>query len=197
MENFNDIKSLWQTDRNIELPQIEKIKGVLSQFNQKRKQKNLFSVILLVCCLIMLLLLVCFATIKMWTTYFGIMLWVGIAFYSIYLKIRQQNKLSGLETLSNNDFLVALEKEETQTCVGKSKNQARLFIAWAIGFFLYIYEPASKNPHSLLIGYGSLIVFIIAVWFFYIPFMTKRYQKNIQKTITHINNLKSQIHENN
>lgn len=196
MENFNDIKTLWQTDRNIKLPQIEEIKGVLRKFNQNRKQKNLFSVILLVCCSIILLLLVCFATFKMWTTYFGIALWIGAAFYSIHLKIRIQNKFSGLETLSNNSFLIALEKEENQTCVGKSKNQALLFTIWAIGFFFYIYEPTSKNIYSLLIGYGSLIVFAIAVWVIYIPLMTKRYQKNIQKTITHINNLKSQLNEN-
>jgi len=195
MESFNDIKLLWQTNETTNLPQLADIEVVMRQYNKKRKKKTLLAVILLVCILIILFLLITFVTIKMWTTYFGIIIWMGLAFYSIYLKFRRQSKSSNFEALANNDFLIALEKEENQTCIGKSKNQALLFIAWAVGFSFYIYEVSANNTNSLVIGYGSLVVYIIAIWFFYLPFMKKRNQKNIQKMITHIKQLKSQINE--
>lgn len=196
MDSFEEIKSLWHTNETANLSQQAEIEAAMRKYNQQRKRKTFLAVALLVCCLIILVFLISFATFNMWTTYFGILFWMGIALFSIYLKILKQNKFSTLETRSNNDFLIALEKEENQTCTGKSKNQGLLFIAWAIGFFFFIYEPASKNVTSLFIGYGALIVYIVAVWVFYIPIMTKRYQRNMQNIIAHINSLKSQINEN-
>ena len=195
MEGFNNIKSLWQTSEFDNLPQIAEIEGIIYRYRQKQKLNNFLAIILVACILVTLFLLVSFAAFKMWSTYFGLVLFIGIAFNTFYSKIKRQDKLSDLETLSNNDFLIALEKEKNQTCIGKSRKQAILFIIWAIGFSFYIYEFISYSINYLLIGYGALMMIIMVIWFFYRPFMTKRYQKDIQKATSRINHLKWQIND--
>lgn len=196
MESFNDIKTLWHSDAVVSLPDMSEIENVMMGHSKKVKQINGILIFLLICCAATFLVLIAVAPFKMWTTYFGLIVFMGVTIYSIRLKIKKQRKFSRLETLSNNDFLAALEAEETQACSGKSRKIAILFSVWAIGFFFYIYEFVFACSEWLFIGYGSLIGLILILWFVYRPFMRKRYQKRIQKTIEKIQKLKTQIDEN-
>lgn len=72
---------------------------------------------------------------------------------------------------------------------------AVLFTFWAVGFFFYIYEFVFASTQWLLVGYGLLIGLILFMWFIYRPFMRKRYQRQIQKTIEKIHKLKTQLYE--
>ncbi len=191
METFRDIKSLWQSDELDNLPQLAEIEDLISKFSQKKKRNNILAILVLIVMIVMLFLVATYGEFEIWSTYFGIMLWVCMASYAFPLKIKKQNKLSGLETLPNHGFLNALENEENQVCIGKSKNQTQLFIIWMIGFSFYIYEIIHYSVNFLLLGYGALMIFIFVVWFLYIPFMVRGYQKSIQKTIDHVNRLRS------
>lgn len=196
MESFNDIKTLWHSDKSTELPDIVEMENVLMGHSKKVKQVNGIAILLLICCVVSLLILMAVSEFKMWTTYFGLILFMGVAFYSIYLKTKRQRKFSRMETLSNNAFLEALEKEESEAGNGKSMKITIVFILWAIGFFFYIYEFVLASSEWLIIGYGSLILLILLMWYVYRPFMRRLYQKRIQKTIEKIKNLKTQIYEN-
>ncbi len=196
MESFNDIKSLWQTDGFVDLPSSTEIEQTIKKYSRKKRRNNLLVISILACCLFTLVLIVKFDSFEMWSTYVGLLAFSIVGIYGIYTKLKKQNNLSSMETLSNNDFLSALEKQEKLTCIGKSRTQTILFIIWGVGFALYIYEFVSQNINHLLLGYGSLLVLSLMVWFFYLPYMTKRYQKDIQKTIHHIHHLKSQINDN-
>lgn len=197
MESFEDIKSLWQTDRFDNLPQVAEIESIIHKYSQKEKQRNILVMLFLSCIIITLFLMIRFDTFKMWSTYLGLIFFTGIALNTIYLKLKKQHKLADLDTLSNNDFLMALEKEENQACIGKSRHQKVLFIIWFSGFSFYIYEFIYSSINSLLIGYGALLLFSIVMWFFYIPFITNHYKKNILETINHINHLKAQFNDDN
>ena len=196
MDSFNDIKSLWQTDGIVDLPSPDDIKKAIHQYSHKNKRNNGFVIALLFCALIALVLVMSFGDFERWTTYFGLLILGGVGIYTVYTKLKKQNTLNHLETLSNSDFLTALEAKENRTCIGKSKTLTTLFIIWTIGFSFYIYEFVSQSTNYLIFGYSALFLFILFMWFVYQPFMTKRYQKDIQKTIQHINHLQSQIKNN-
>ncbi len=196
MESFTEIKSLWQTDELDDLPLMVEIEKVIRQYVKKSKRNNTIVILSLAGILTVSALLIRFADYNLWSTYSGMIIFMAIALYMILLKTRRQNKLADLETLSNNDFLSSLEKEEKQTCHGKSKNQTLLFIIWAIGFSFYIYEFIAHSIGQLLLGYGMLTILILSSWFIYRPYMARRYYQNIQKTVEHIHKLKSQINEN-
>ncbi len=196
MESFNDIKSLWHSGEAPKLPSKAEIENVMLTHGKKMKQINGLVIFLLICCAVTLMILIAAAPFKLWTTYFGLIVFMGVTIYSIRLKIKRQHKFLRLETLANNDFLDALEKEEENACNGKSRKMAILFSFWAIGFFFYIYEFVFASSEWLLIGYGSLVALILAMWFVYRPFMRRLYQKRIQKTIQKIQKLKTQIYEN-
>ncbi len=192
MDSFSDIKSIWQANTFNDLPHIGAIEEAIGQFNKKIKLKNLLAIILLGVMIITLCFLISLALFKLWTTYLGLFIFMGVAFYTVYLKIKRHSKFSHLETLPNNDFLFALEKESEQACIGKSKHRTLLFIVWVIGFSFYLYEFISTDINYLLLGYSVLLILCLVMWFVYRPWMTKRYQNNVRMTIDHINHLKSQ-----
>ena len=123
--------------------------------------------LLLACVLILSFLIVGLATFAMWSTYLGMIIFICVAFYGIYMRIKRRETLSEMESLSNMDFLTALEKKENQNCLNKSNQQTGLFISWALGFCLYIYEFILHRLDYLLLGYGALLSFILFVWFFF------------------------------
>lgn len=192
MENFNELKEIWKQDKFEGKPEVETL---IHQFNKKQKRINTRIILLIILILITVLFLLTGSHFKMWSTYLGLSIFSVLAFVLLKTKLRRQNKLNGFEGLSNADFLIELQKKEHQNCNTKSKQQVYRFLAWAFGFLLYIYEPASSSKESLFISYGVLSAYILAVWFFYLPFMERRYQKKIQRTINYIEYLKEQFDE--
>lgn len=194
MENFNELKEIWNQDRFDDKPEVE---IVIKQFNEEQKRINSRIILLLLLILLTLLFLLSGSYFEMWSSYLGLSIFAALAFVTLKIKLRRRNRLAGIENLSNADFLIELEKREHQNCSTKSKQQSYRFLAWAFGFLLYIYEPASSSKESLFISYGVLSAYILAVWFFYLPFMERRYQKKIQRTINYIEYLKEQFDEKN
>ena len=193
MENFNEVAMLWRSDSCMHVPDISKIELIVEEHQRKMKLNNVLVILLLLVILTAIGLLIAFAEFKMWTTYVGLIIWLGIAFSVMHSKLKRQDKLLNYEVLSNHQFLSALEDEETQNCVNKSFGQTILFILWAIGFSFYIYEFIIDEMTYLWSGYGALLCLILFVWFVYRPFMIRRYQHAIRKTIDQIIDLKSQI----
>lgn len=195
MTDFDELKSLWKTEGSNNILKMEQIERSMRQFSRNKKKKNSLGIVLVALVLIALIIFITDSTYELWTSYFGLALLAGIVAGSLYLRATHQNKLSKLETLSNHDFLQTLEKEEYKTCMGKAQNQARLFIAYIIGAFFFLYESASDSLNYLLAAYGILLLFLLFAWFVIRPISAKFYQRDIQKTITHIRRLQSQMQD--
>jgi hypothetical protein len=196
MENFDEIKSIWKNEPNGLISSDIIIDNIIKQHMRKKQKKNIINSILLFVLLLILIYLIGFASFQMWTTYLGLSVFFIVTFYIIYLRGKRYSKSSNIDFLDNNEFLSTLEKEKNETCIGKKKQQTSLFIFYAIGFGLYIYETASQSTTSLIIGYGALIIYLLAAKFFYFPFIAKRNQSKTNEIIKKINSLRHQFKEN-
>jgi Ca2+/Na+ antiporter len=195
MENFNEIKSIWENGHTDSIISNITIDDVIKQHIRKKRNKNINNMILLFLMLVTLVLLIGFASFQMWTTYFGLSIFLMVTCYLIYLRRNGRSKISDLELLDNNEFLSTLKEEKNKTCVGNTKQQTNLFILYAIGFGFYIYETASKSITSLLIGYGVLAIYLLAAKFFYFPLIAQRNQRKTDEIIKQINALQNQYDE--
>lgn len=195
MENFSELQSLWLVEEPHSVLPADEIENVSKQFVEKQKRKNVLIMLLLAMLIITSIWLLSWAQFALWTTDLGILIFATLAAWMVNLRLSRQNEWSHLEPLSNSEFLNKLQQKTHETCIGKSDTQAKLFSFWAIGFCFYIYEFVSASLTYLLLGYGMLLSFVLIVWFVYRPFMKRRYQKDIQKTINRINHLKSQIED--
>ncbi len=195
MEEFDKIKATWKNQHSKSSANDININHIIKKYAQKernRKLKGLFIVFMLLAVLVYLLV---FADFQLWTTYVGLSIFVLVTIYLIYTKLNKGHKVSSIELMDNNEFLSSLKNDET--CVGSTKQQTGLFIFYAIGFGFYIYETASKDSTTLIIGYGALVVYLLAANFFYFPLMAKRNQRKKEEIINQISTLQNQFEENN
>ncbi len=195
MENFNEITSIWQTNAPAYSYPVDEVKKVMQRYSQKKKSQNIAMLLLAALLLIALIYLIQSAEFKMWSSYLGLSLFAVVALKAVHAKMKGHEMLTHLEELSNQEFLKELEQSEQQSCVGKARRQAILFVVWALGFSFYIYEIVWATNY-LLWSYVALSLFIAFVWWVYRPFIQKRYQKASHDTITHIQHLTYQIYEN-
>ena len=196
MENFNEIKSIWENEHTDLSSSEISIDKLIKEDIRKKKAKHIANLLLLFFLVVILICLIGFASFQIWTSYLGLSIFLVLSFYLIYLKINKNSKVSDLELLDNNEFLSTLKKEKNETCVGNIKQQTNLFIFYAIGFGFYIYEIASKSMTALIIGYSALIIYLLVAKFFYFPLMAKRNQRKIDEIIKRINSLHYQFKEN-
>lgn len=194
MENFKELQALWLADMP-DFPKVEEIEAQIRRFNRSKKLNNQLMLLLIVALIVLSFGLLYLADYKMWTSYLGIVLWIGIAFRLIYSKFKRKRIIAELEELPSNEFLKALENEVRNKKAGKSTTQSVLYSIWALGFIFYLYEFSHNSTSLMVLAYSALILFAIFIWFVYQPFMTKRYYKSIQKTIDHIQYLKKQLDE--
>jgi hypothetical protein len=194
MENFKDLQALWLADRP-DFPKVEEMEGHIRRFNRRKRTNNLLLLVFLLLLVVFSFGILYLAAYQMWTSYLGIVLWIGIGFRLIYSKLKRKRIIAELEDLPSNEFLKALENEVENKSEGKSTTQALLYSIWALGFILYLYEFTHNSNSLMIISYAALMLFAIFIWVVYRPFMTKRYFKSIQKTIDHIQYLKKQLDE--
>ncbi len=195
MEKFSELQSLWLTNIPDSLPKFAKMEQIILQYRQKETKSNIFTLSIGVVVIGVLLVIMIISDFRLWSTFVGLGLFMILAGILVYVKIKNQVELSNLETLSNQKFIVRLEREEQETCIGKSNFQTALFMFWATGFAFYIYEFISDQMTLIILGYSALVLFGAIMWFLYRPYMTRRYQKNIQKTLNHIKKVKFQMNE--
>lgn len=195
MENFEELKSIWQNkSTSLNLVDIS-IENIIKQHIRKKQRKRLYNLILLFILLGITISLMVFASFHMLSTYLGLSIFLVVTLYIIYLRGKGYSKSSNMDFLDNSEFLSTLEKEKNETCIGKKKKQTYLFIFYSIGFGLYIYETASKNTTSLVLGYGALIIYLLAAKFFYFPMIAKRNRRKVDEIIKRINSLQHQFTE--
>lgn len=195
MENFNGIKSIWEQELKVSNSNDIAIDSIITQHIRNKKHKKIANSILLFTLLIIIVYLIGFTGLHMWTTYAGLFIFFIVSCYLIYIKWNKSSGTSDLELLDNQDFLSALKREKDETCVGTIRQQTRLFIFYAIGFGFYIFEIASRNLDTFLIGYGALLVYLLAVKFFYFPLIARRNRRKADQVINRINALQHQFEE--
>jgi len=193
MDSFDNIKKEW-LNQNSKSPlndiNLSHIIKKYTQNERNRRMKGLFLAFILIVVLVYLLV---FAHFQLWTTYVGLSIFILISIYLIHVKLRKVNKVSSIELMDNNEFLSTLKSEES--CMGSTKQQTNLFIFYAIGFGFYIYETASQDSTSLIIGYGTLVVYLVVAKFFYLPFMARREQKEKENIVNQLTTLQNQFKE--
>ena len=193
MDNFDEIKNVWQNQKMESLPSISSINKAIKGYHNSRKREIVFLVFLSVICLTAMIWVMVDYKSNLWTTRIGESLFIGIGLYLFFSKYKLLQKNKQEELLSASDYLDALKKKSEKEALNKS--QPILFMILSIGFFFYLYEMLSESKPQLIFGYSILFLFLIFTWFVYRPFKIKSRQNKIQNLLTKIDHLKNQTNE--
>ena len=195
MEEFKELKELWQSEKAENLPSSAAFNHSLQEYQRKQSYRLLAVIAGLSVCLFLMVYLVISTTIHNWQNLSGSILIIVVTLYIIYFKYNSWRRKKNQELLSSHDYIEELRKEKIHANNNFPYKHAIALFGLFIGFCLYLYPVLSKNFNRIILGYSSIILFFLFAWFIYRPFMKKQYWKKNAHYINHINNIKNQLNE--
>lgn len=195
MENFDDIKSIWQLEKADQLPHADEIEKVAKVFKMKKANKAKTLIGLLIGCILGYIAVWIGLENVLWTTRVGLIISVLAILYVLWFKYQELKKEDQAESLNSAAFLTQLKLE----LINKKEEQARMMIfilLFFVAYAFFIYEKVAVNSQLLFKGYSILVVVVGIFWFVFRPLSYRYYRKSIQKTITQIENIQHQINFN-
>jgi hypothetical protein len=192
MEKFNDIKSIWHSEKASQLPAADEFVVLVNKYKSKRSRKSFFLLLMLIVCFVLFVNVWFRYNASLWTTKVGEVLVFAIILYQIFYQYVDLKKKKKEESLNISMFLFNLKKEVTEKNEEKKHILFSLsFLCLAYGFF--IYENASGSLQSLIIHYTLLLVIFAFLWFVYRPFASRSQQESVKMMLIKIEKLQKQI----
>jgi 1,4-dihydroxy-2-naphthoate octaprenyltransferase len=183
MNDFEDIKQLWDSNNTLDMPNLEQTQTVIKKYQSKKKQNAFLVTILFILCGIAFVLIIILHNPSLWTTTVGEIL-ILIGFISgIILKLKTLKSISKNELKSNKDFLEDLIKIGIQN---KTKLNWHLIISvllLVIGYGFFIYEKIKENKTELILSYLGIALFTLGMYFIFRPFVRKISNNKVEKMI--------------
>jgi hypothetical protein len=192
MENFDDIKVLWHSEKARQLPAVDEFVVIVNKYKRRRRHISNWSLGLLFICVFGFAAVWFGYKSTMWTTRLGQVLIFAAFFYVIYLTCRDLQKKKKEESMDSGFFLATLKKEVAEE--NEVKKRILIFLSMiCVGYGFFIYEKASGSMQSLIIRYTILISVICFFWFIYRPLVNRLYQKSVKKMLAKIEEIQNQI----
>jgi len=193
MDNFDEIKNIWQNQKTESLPSIASINKAIKGYQAKRKREVVFLVFLAAVCILAMIWVMIDYESYLLTTRIGESIFIFLGFYLLISKLNLLKKKKQEELLNSTDYLDDL-KERSQKEASNESQPVPFFIS-VIALIIYMFEKLSTSQSLLIIGYFIVCLFVVFIWFVYRPFMIKRKQSKIQNLLDKIDNMKEQTNE--
>ena len=193
MDNFDEIKNIWETQKDEKAPSFKQISKAIKRYQSQRKKKIVSLIALSILCLTAMGYVMVDYHSHLWTTRIGEILFLLVGIYLLYFNLNLFTKKKHEEMLNTNDYLDVFKKNSKREVMNESR--PLLFIIASVAFFLYVYEILFDSKTQLIIGYSILIAFLAIMWFVVRPRQLKRKLTKIQKLLDKIDTINTQSNE--
>lgn len=196
MQNFDELKNLWQTTKN-DLPSAKEILAQIETVRKKMIRKNILGITLLSLTFVFIIWIGIHYDFEIITTKIGILITLISILIGIVFNTKLANMLlkQGDPTLDNNHYLQQLIEFRNEQRKFQTKGISLYFILLTTGLMLYMYEFASRDLTFGIIAYGITLAWIAFNWFYIRKKTIAKHEKeinqqieNIEKLITNIEN---------
>jgi hypothetical protein len=190
MQNFDELKNLWQTTKN-DLPSAKEILAQIDTVRKKMIRKNIFGITLLSLTFIFIIWIGIHYDFEMITTKIGILITLISIIIGIVFNTRLANMLlkQGDPTLDNNHYLQQLIEFRNQQRRIQTKGISLYFILLTSGLMLYMYEFAARDLKSGITAYSITLGWIAFNWFYIRKKTIAKHEKEINGQIENIEKL--------
>lgn len=169
MQNFDDIKNLWQQSAgSSDLPSAKEVLAEIALVRKKMIRKNLLAIITLALTFGFIAWIGVHYHFESISTNLGIVITLiaivtGIIFNTqLASRLLKQNDPS----LSNSEFLQQLIAFRSQQRLLQTKGISAYFILLTAGILMYMYEFASRDLRFGIIAYCVTLAWIAFNWFY-------------------------------
>lgn len=197
MENFDNIKNIWNSEKAENIPQLTEINNEMLKYKAKTKQSLHFWFYLLLLSAVTMFCVLVFNETEMISTIAGEMMIMLTIIYVIfnYIKLIIQKRVN--DFINNKDYLNLLKQERINDLSLKKKSQITSFLLLFLSYGLFCYEIFSKSTKTLIIGYSIFIVIMAVLWFVYKPYWDKKRKKSNEILINKVEILINQMDNEN
>ena len=187
MNDFENIKQLWNSNNTVDIPNLEQIQMVIKKYQSKKKQNALLLTILFVLCGFVLAFIF-HKPLSITTTLGEILISIGFILGMI-LKLNTLKKFTKIELKSNKDFLEDVIKVSAQKKSKTNWLQIITVLLLAIGYGFYIHQEIKDNQTSMILSYLGITLFAFGMYFIFRPYVNRNSKKKIQKMLNEIKSL--------
>ena len=190
MQNFDELKNLWQTTKN-NLPSAKETFAQIASARKKMIRKNILVIIALSLTFAYLIWIGAHYDFEMITTKLGILIALISIIIGIIFNTKLANKLlkQGDPTLDNNSYLQQLIEFRNQQRVIQTKGITLYFILLTSGLILYMYEFAVRDLQLGVISYSITLAWIAFNWFYLRKKTIAKHEKEINGQIEAIESI--------
>jgi len=195
MDNFNDIKGLWQNQPTANLPDVGAIKKAADKNRRQIIIRNVWSLLALGGTVIFTFYIGMAYDFKFITTRLGIMIIIigivgAMAINSQMLKLL----LSRADESSDNQaYLRQLIEYRNKQRFLQSRGMVIYYLLLTTGFMLYLYEFFARDHMFGLKAYAVTLSWIAFTWFYLKPRAIRKQEKKISDLIEQIESISKQL----
>jgi hypothetical protein len=186
MKDFNDIKTLWQSDSEQAIPSIEEIAASAKKERASMLFKNIAGIAALSVTLLVIGYIILFADFAYVTTKIGAAIAIisvigGILMNSVLLKILMKTASIHVD---NHSYLEQLQQY---------RKKQQFFQTKGLGLTLYMYEFYARDKQFGLIAYGLTMAWIAFNWFYLRPRIIKKQEHKLNSFISQVESISRQL----
>jgi Flp pilus assembly protein TadB len=197
MDNFSNIKSLWQSQPAANMPSPELIKKMAEKSRTRLILRYVLILLALGATLIFIIVTGCLADFKYAVTKAGLLLIIISIIGALVLNGGLLKLLlkKADETLDSHAYLQQLIQYRNRQKFMHMRGLVIYFTTLSAGFTLYFYEFLMMNRTMGIIAYAATAAWIAFVWFFLRKRMIKKQEMKINTLITQIESISKQLGE--
>lgn len=190
MDDFKNIKELWNSQNNLLTPNINQIEKIIKDYQIKKKRNVFLVTALFIACGIGFLMIIFLYKSSYWTTIVGEVL-ISLGFLlGLILKLKSLKKINNNEMKSNKDYLEDLTKVFNRKKPKTNLLQIISVSLLSIGYGFFIYEEIKTNQNELILSFIGILIFSLGMYYFFRPFINRKSKKKIEKLLDAIHQLK-------
>lgn len=190
MDDFENMKQIWNSKNNLNIPEIIDIQNIIKRYQNKKRRNAFLLTVSFIICGLLFILIVLFYQYQLWTTIFGEALILIGFILGLMLKVNTLKSVNKSIMKSNKVFLEYLSKVTAERKTKVNWLQLVSVFLLTIGYGFFIYEEIKDNKTEFILVYSGMLVFVLSMYFIFRPMMKRNSKNKIQKMLNEIESLK-------
>ncbi|WP_027418815.1 hypothetical protein [Crocinitomix catalasitica] len=190
MDDFDDLKQLWNTHDSVDIPNLEQMQTVIAKYQKTKKRNAFLATTLFIFCGLAFIAIILLQKQTFWTTIFGEMMILSGFVSGIILKLNSLKNITNHQLKPNKDYLQDLSNTTHRKMKHASWHLILSVLLLVIGYGFFIYEKLQANQTTLILSYIGIGLFTLGLYFIFRPLVNKISHNKIEKMIKEIEDLK-------
>jgi hypothetical protein len=197
MDNFNELKTLWQQQAGMTTPSLEEITRLARKTQKRMIRKNVLSMGLLGFAAIVIACIISGAEFRYASTKLGALLVIIaiLGFIILSSQLLRVMLMAADITVTNEAYLKQLLRYQRKEHFIQTKGIAAYFFLLSVGLAIYMYEFYARDCFFGIVAYGITFGWVALNWFYLLPRSVRKQEKKLNDLIGMIQGISKQFKE--